>query len=116
MVSFPAFRLTSLSLLLGSGALRWRQRSYKTDAPIWKAIEKELGDRPQTLDGFIDASQAVQAEAYRIAIEAHMGAQPWCMGTLLWQLNDCWPGPSWSLVDYEGNWKPALDVVRRLYE
>lgn len=103
-------------LLLGSGALRWRQRSYKTDAPIWKAIEKELGDRPQTLDGFIDASQAVQAEAYRIAIEAHMGAQPWCMGTLLWQLNDCWPGPSWSLVDYEGNWKPALDVVRRLYE
>ncbi len=102
-------------LHLGSGALRWRQRSYKTDAPIWKAIRQELGTEPATLGAFISASQAVQAKACQLAIEAHLGARPRCMGTLPWQLNDCWPGPSWSLVDYGGRWKPAMEVVERLY-
>lgn len=102
-------------LYLGSAALTWRQRSYKTDMPVWKALERELGERPRTLGGFIEAGQRVQAEAYRLAIEAHMAARPQCMGTLLWQLNDCWPGPSWSLVDYQGHWKPAMEAVQELY-
>lgn len=102
-------------LHLGSAALRHRQRSYKTDAPIWKAIKQELGEEPKTLGSFISDSQAVQAKAYQLAIEAQMAARPRCMGTLLWQLNDCWPGPSWSLIDYEGNWKPGMFEVQRLY-
>jgi hypothetical protein len=36
-------------LYLGSPALKYRQRSYKTDAPIWKAIQQELGEQPKTL-------------------------------------------------------------------
>ena len=103
-------------LYLGSPAVARLQRSYKTDRPIWEAIERELGEeRPTTLGGFIEASQRAQAKAYGMAIEAHLGAQPHCMGTLLWQLNDCWPGPSWSIIDYEGNPKPAYEVVKRLY-
>ncbi|MBK7239538.1 MAG: hypothetical protein IPI00_05035 [Flavobacteriales bacterium] len=103
-------------LYLGSPAVNRLQRSYKTDKPIWEAIERELGEeKPTTLGGFIEASQRVQAKAYGMAIEAHMAAQPHCMGTLLWQLNDCWPGPSWSIIDYEGRPKPAYDVVRALY-
>ncbi|MBL0127830.1 MAG: hypothetical protein IPP83_10335 [Flavobacteriales bacterium] len=104
------------SLYLGSPAVSRLQRSYKTDKPIWDAIERELGEeRPTTLGGFIEASQRVQAKAYGMAIEAHMAAQPHCMGTLLWQLNDCWPGPSWSIIDFEGNPKPACEVVKELY-
>ena len=102
-------------LSLGSPALQYRQRSYKTDVPIWKAIRQELGEEPKTLGRFISASQEVQAKAYQIAIEGQIAAQPHCMGTLFWQLNDCWPGPSWSLIDYGGNWKPGMYVVKRLY-
>ena len=35
------------------------------------------------------------------------------MGTLFWQLNDCWPGPSWSVIDYYGKHKLAYDVVKK---
>ena len=104
------------SLYLGSPAVTRLQRSYKTDRPIWDAIERELGEeKPTTLGDFIEASQRAQAKAYGMAIEAHMKAQPYCMGTLLWQLNDCWPGPSWSIIDYEGKPKPAYEVVKDLY-
>ena len=102
-------------LYLGSPTMKRLQRSYKTDKPIWDAIKRELGKEPKTLGEFIEDSQDVQAKAYRMAIEAHMAAQPHCMGTLFWQLNDCWPGPSWSLIDYEGNWKPGMYEVQRLY-
>jgi beta-mannosidase len=103
-------------LNLGSPTIKRLQRSYKTDKPIWEAIERELGDeKPTTLGGFIEASQRAQAKAYGMAIEAHLAAQPHCMGTLLWQLNDCWPGPSWSIIDYEGRPKPAYQVVKNLY-
>ncbi len=102
-------------LYLGSPAMKRMQRSYKTDKPIWDAIKRELGKEPKTLGEFIEDSQEVQAKAYRMAIEAHMAAQPHCMGTLFWQLNDCWPGPSWSLIDFEGKWKPGMYEVQRLY-
>ncbi|MBP7155284.1 MAG: hypothetical protein KBA60_04700 [Flavobacteriales bacterium] len=103
-------------LFLGSPAVNRLQRSYKTDKPIWDAIARELGvEKPTTLGGFIEASQRVQAKAYRLATEAHIAAQPHCMGTLLWQLNDCWPGPSWSIIDYKGNPKPAYFEVQKVF-
>ena len=103
-------------LYLGSPTMKRLQRSYKTDKPIWDAIKRDLGKEPKTFGGFVEASQEVQAKAYRMAIEAHMAAQPHCMGTLFWQLNDCWPGPSWSLMDFEGNWKPGMYEVQRLFQ
>jgi beta-mannosidase len=37
------------------------------------------------------------------------------MGTLYWQLNDCWPVTSWSSRDYYGNWKALQFELNRLY-
>ncbi|MBS1582094.1 MAG: glycoside hydrolase family 2 protein [Bacteroidetes bacterium] len=113
--SLLARYITPERLYLGSPALRYRQRSYRTDRPILEAVQRELGLVPGTLGAFIAAGQAVQARACRLAITAHLAARPRCMGTLVWQLNDPWPGPSWSLVDQGGRWKPAMEEVQRLY-
>lgn len=107
--------LSPAELRLGSPALSARQKSYKTDTPLWQAIDREIGLVPEGLNGFIEATQEVQALACSEAIWAHRTATPHCMGTLFWQLNDCWPGPSWSVVDHEGNWKPAMYAVQRGY-
>jgi beta-mannosidase len=36
-----------------------------------------------------------------------------CGGALVWQLNDCWPTISWSIIDYYQRKKPAYYTMRR---
>ncbi len=71
---------------------------------------------PDDFDDFIFMSQLMQAEAVRKAVEAHRRAKPYCMGTLYWQINDCWPVASWASMDYYGNWKPLQYYAKRLFE
>jgi beta-mannosidase len=64
---------------------------------------------------YAELSRIIQCDAMQTAIEAQRRAQPYCMGTLYWQFNDCWPVISWSTRSYSGAWKPAQYVVKRLY-
>jgi len=74
------------------------------------------GFYPKTLDERIYTSQIVQSIGYRTAIESHRLAMPQCMGTLYWQLNDCWPVVSWSSIDFYGRWKAVQYTVRDAYK
>lgn len=61
-------------------------------------------------------SQLFQADALKFAIEQHRLNMPYCMGSLYWQLNDCWPCSSWSSVDYYGEWKASHYFVKKAFE
>jgi beta-mannosidase len=61
----------------------------------------------QNLNDYCYLSNLSQLLAMQIAIDAHRSAKPYCMGSLFWQMNDCWPVCSWSAFDYDLN-KKAL--------
>src|SRR6185503_2949992 len=69
---------------------------------------------PKTLGDWIYYSQLNQRDALRCAIE-HYRRSEFCKGSLIWQLNDCWPVQSWALEDSLGEPKPALIELQRLY-
>ncbi|MBF6641883.1 glycoside hydrolase family 2 protein [Flavobacterium sp. J49] len=70
---------------------------------------------PNNFEDYIYVSQLLQAEGMKMAIEAHRTDRR-CMGTLFWQLNDCWPVTSWSSVDYFGRWKAFHHQAKRSFE
>ena len=67
---------------------------------------------PEDFEQFLYVGQILQAVAIQEAIEAHRRAMPFCMGSLYWQINDCWPVASWSSIDYYGRWKALQFFVR----
>ncbi|MEZ4807899.1 MAG: hypothetical protein R2815_10590 [Flavobacteriales bacterium] len=102
-------------LRLGSAALAFRQRSYKGDTPIRAAMQAAGIAEPTGLEEWCLRTQEVQALGLEMALNAHLAAAPRCMGTLVWQLNDIWPGPSWSLIDHTGRPKAAFHTVREAF-
>lgn len=56
-----------------------------------------------------------QATAIGTAIEHFRSLAPHCMGSIVWQLNDCWPVTSWAAVDGYGRPKPLLYAIKHAY-
>lgn len=71
---------------------------------------------PRDFEAYVYLSQLMHAKALETGIEAHRAHMPRTMGSLYWQLNDCWPTMSWATVDYFGRWKPGHYAVKRAFE
>lgn len=102
-------------LNLKSSALKTHQKHPRGFELIQSYLERDY-NTPLDFQDYNYMSQILQAGGIKIAIEAHRRAKPYCMGTLYWQLNDCWPVVSWSSLDYYGNWKALHYQVKRSFE
>jgi beta-mannosidase len=71
--------------------------------------------QPKDFASFLYASQVLQAEAVKVGAEHFRRNRPRTMGSIFWQLNDCWPVASWSSIDYYGRWKALQYYARRFY-
>ncbi|WP_339687418.1 glycoside hydrolase family 2 protein [uncultured Nonlabens sp.] len=71
---------------------------------------------PTIDEDYVYVSQLLQAYGMSKGFQAHRRARPYNMGTLYWQLNDCWPAVSWSSIDYFGNWKALHYQAKRDFE
>lgn len=106
---------TPESQSLFSEVMKHHQKSYVGNKMIEKHTQRLFGEATDFED-FVFKSQLTQAKAVGMAISAHRIEAPTCMGTLYWQVNDCWPAPTWSSIDVYGNWKPLHYRVQLDYE
>ena len=70
---------------------------------------------PTDLPSYVDFSMIAQAEGLKFGIEHFRRRKPHCSGTLIWQLNDCWPVLSWAIMDYYGFGKAGYYYTRRVF-
>ena len=77
-------------------------------------IRRYYGE-PKDFPSFVYLSQAMQAQAIELEAEHLRASRPQSMGSLYWQLNDCWPAASWASIDSFGRWKALQFHARRFY-
>lgn len=118
--SFPSYETIKYlnqndTINIKSDAIKSHQKHPKGFQLIEKYMKRDY-KIPENDEDYIYVSQLLQAKGIVLGIEAHRRAKPINMGTLYWQLNDCWPAISWSGFDYFGNWKALQYKVKNAFE
>jgi len=90
------------------------QRHPRGNQLIKEYMLREYAE-PKDFESFLYVSQVLQAEGIKVGAEHLRRIMPRNMGSLYWQLNDCWPVASWSSIDYFGRWKALQYYARRFY-
>lgn len=117
--SFPALKTVETFTLpedrnIFSYVMEKHQRNQSANGKIMNYMEQTFL-YPNDFDTLLYASQLLQAEAMRYGVEHFRRNRGRCMGTIIWQLNDCWPVASWAMIDYEGRWKAVQYYAKRFF-
>ncbi|WP_346859053.1 glycoside hydrolase family 2 protein [uncultured Draconibacterium sp.] len=95
-----------------SEVMNSHQRSSIGNGTIEYYMLKEY-NKPKDFESFLYVNHVLQAEGIKFGLEGHRRAMPYCMGSLYWQINDCWPVASWSSTDYYQKWKALQYYVKK---
>ncbi|HEY0308089.1 MAG TPA: glycoside hydrolase family 2 protein [Acidobacteriaceae bacterium] len=90
------------------------QKSEGGNEKVQMYLARDYGEA-RDFASFVYLSQVQQAEAIKVGAEQLRRSRPRTMGSLFWQLNDCWPTISWSSIDFFGRWKALQFYARRFY-
>ncbi|MFJ2938242.1 glycoside hydrolase family 2 protein [Streptomyces sp. NPDC087219] len=91
------------------------QKAEDGNGKLNRGIERHFGLPEGDFDRWHYLAQVVQARAVAAGIEHWRSHWPLCAGTVVWQLNDCWPVSSWAAIDGDGHRKPLYHELRRVY-
>ncbi|WP_067935201.1 beta-mannosidase [Alicyclobacillus kakegawensis] len=101
------------TLYWGSPELAYRNKDYHH--PKGNLLMAGYTGEPHNLETYLAYSMLTQAEGLRFGVEHYRRRKFETSGTLIWQLNDCWPGTSWSVIDYHLLPKASYYYARRFY-
>ncbi len=91
------------------------QKAEDGNGKLRRGLERHFAFPEGDFDRWHYLTQVNQARAVAAGIEHWRSHWPVCAGTVLWQLNDCWPVTSWAAIDGDGREKPLYHELRRLY-
>ncbi|MEU0300054.1 glycoside hydrolase family 2 protein [Streptomyces sp. NPDC006175] len=94
--------------------LAHHQKAEDGDAKLLRGLGDHL-PQPSGFDDWHWLTQLNQARAVAFGIRHFRSHSPYCMGSVVWQLNDCWPVVSWAAVDGDGRRKPLWYALRAVY-
>lgn len=97
-----------------SKLMEYHQRSTSGNSIILENFSRYFRF-PNGFESMIYLSQVQQALAIKTAVDWWRSLMPNCMGALIWQLNDVWPCPSWSSLEYNGKWKLLHYETRKFF-
>ncbi|WBB72401.1 glycoside hydrolase family 2 protein [Micromonospora sp. WMMD1128] len=97
-----------------SPGMAHHQKAADGDRKLQRGLDAHLPP-PADFDDWHYFTQLNQARAIQLGVEHFRSHRPVCMGTIVWQLNDCWPVTSWAAVDGDGRRKPLWYALRRAY-
>ena len=117
--SFPTMKTVESFTLprdrnIFSYVMEKHQRNNSANGRIMTYMEQEYL-YPTDFATLLYASQMLQAEAIKNGVEHLRRHRGRCMGAIYWQLNDIWPGASWSSIDYYGRWKALHYYAKRFF-
>lgn len=117
--SFPEYKTVTAyaeegDMQLESEVMMAHQKNGRGNLLIKSYMDNYMKE-PKDFPSFLYMSQVLQAEAMKMAIHAHRRRKGFCMGTLYWQINDCWPVASWAGMDYNGRWKATHYYAKRSF-
>jgi len=98
-----------------SDVMKSHQRSSIGNSTIEEYMQRDY-NVPDSFEHFLYVSQLLQAGGISLGMEAQRRNRDICMGSLYWQLNDCWPVASWSSIDYFGKWKALHYHTKKSFE
>jgi beta-mannosidase len=91
------------------------QKADDGNGKLERGLERHFAVPDGDFDRWHYLMQLNQARAVAAGIEHWRSHWPVCAGTIVWQLNDCWPVTSWAAIDGDGREKPLYHELRRLY-
>ncbi|MGW0605294.1 glycoside hydrolase family 2 protein [Streptomyces sp. NPDC002640] len=91
------------------------QKAEDGNGKLHRGLERHFAPPRGDFDRWHYLTQVMQARAVAAGIEHWRSHWPVCAGTVVWQLNDCWPVTSWAAVDGDGRPKPLHHELRRVY-
>jgi beta-mannosidase len=94
--------------------MEWHQRSGSGNGLMIGQMTDAFR-MPKDFPSLVYLSLVLQAEGIRYGVEHWRRNKHRVSGTLIWQLNDCWPVASWSSLDYFGRWKALHYSAKRFY-
>ncbi|RAK12461.1 beta-mannosidase [Halanaerobium saccharolyticum] len=97
----------------GSDEMDYRNKDVHHEKGI--LLMEGYTGRPENIDQYLNYSMLTQAVGLQCGIEHYRRRRPKTSGTLFWQLNDSWPGTSWSVIDYYLLPKAAYYYAKKFY-